>query len=531
MATKTWNGASVTTGNWTDATNWVGGVAPVAGDDLIFAGSTRLTNNNDFTAGTSFNSIALAAGGGTWVITGNALVLGGGAAAFACNATTGTPSFAPAITFSTAAPTIAVAASSTLQLTGTIATGGLALTVNPTGTLYIDSTISGTGVFTMSGSGQVILGGNNTYSSGTQLNSGTASPRHNNAFGTGIVTCAGSTTLGGAFAVGPGGNYTLPNAFVLTSGTTTVVVPFTNGTDIGISGGISGAGALLVTSDPNGRAFTLPNANTFSGGLTLGQGSDKARLRVGNAASLGTGTLTVDQNGANGLETTSAVTLTNPITINSGKIFNLDAGNPITLSGVISGAGGFTQKGTAVCTVTNANTYTGATIITAGTLLVNGSLASGSAVSVSTLGTLGGSGTVNGAITLASGGIIRPGVATGVYIGTLTTAAVTCTGGTYSVDLNGTTPTFDQLNSSGTVALGAAVAALTVPSLVNSAAGKVYTIVNAVTAVTGTFAGRPGGSIISAFGRNLQVAYTATTVTLTDLGAGSGGGGLLLMFS
>ena len=35
-ATKTWNGGTGTGLNWTTGSNWVGGVAPVAGDDIIF---------------------------------------------------------------------------------------------------------------------------------------------------------------------------------------------------------------------------------------------------------------------------------------------------------------------------------------------------------------------------------------------------------------------------------------------------------------------------------------------------------------
>ena len=48
-------------------------------------------------------------------------------------------------------------------------------------------------------------------------------------------------------------------------------------------------------------------------------------------------------------------------------------------------------------------------------------------------------------------------------------------------------------------------------------AGNVFTIVDA-TSITGTFTGLANGAIITFKGRSLQIAYTATTVTLTDLG-------------
>ena len=158
---------------------------------------------------------------------------------------------------------------------------------------------------------------------------------------------------------------------------------------------------------------------------------------------------------------------------------------------------------------------------------MTGSTAAGSAVAVNSGGTLGGNGTVNGAVTVATGGSIQPGSSS---IGTLSTGAVTVSGGVYGVDLNGTTPTYDQINSSGTVALGSSVMTLTISSFVNSSTGKVYTIVNAATAITGTFKDKPEGSLISLAGRSLRVSYTSTAVTLTDLGARSDNS-LLLMFS
>ena len=40
-ATKTWNGANANNPAWYANTNWTPGVAPVDGDDLVFAGTTR----------------------------------------------------------------------------------------------------------------------------------------------------------------------------------------------------------------------------------------------------------------------------------------------------------------------------------------------------------------------------------------------------------------------------------------------------------------------------------------------------------
>jgi autotransporter-associated beta strand protein len=71
-ATRTWSGGAPLLNVWSIAANWSGGVAPVAGDNLVFPlGAARMTNRNDFPAGTAFGSITFLQGG--YVVTGNAL--------------------------------------------------------------------------------------------------------------------------------------------------------------------------------------------------------------------------------------------------------------------------------------------------------------------------------------------------------------------------------------------------------------------------------------------------------------------------
>jgi autotransporter-associated beta strand protein len=71
--TKTWMGDFVIGGQfWTIPGNWAGGVAPVAGDDLVFpANAIRHTTNNDYPAGTKFNSITISDSG--YTLNGNAV--------------------------------------------------------------------------------------------------------------------------------------------------------------------------------------------------------------------------------------------------------------------------------------------------------------------------------------------------------------------------------------------------------------------------------------------------------------------------
>ncbi len=70
--TRTWTGGGGDA-NWTTAANWEGNVAPAAGDGLIFAGNTQTANNNNFLAGTTFDSITFANDG--FILAGNSITL------------------------------------------------------------------------------------------------------------------------------------------------------------------------------------------------------------------------------------------------------------------------------------------------------------------------------------------------------------------------------------------------------------------------------------------------------------------------
>src|SRR5215510_1765576 len=72
-STRTWTGT--TSGVWSVASNW-GGTAPSANDDLVFSVTNNANVlNNDFVAGTAFNSLAFSAAT-TFSPGGNAINLG-----------------------------------------------------------------------------------------------------------------------------------------------------------------------------------------------------------------------------------------------------------------------------------------------------------------------------------------------------------------------------------------------------------------------------------------------------------------------
>src|SRR5437868_15516193 len=77
-ATRFWNGNGPNN-NWTNTLNWVGGVAPVAGDELIFQSNavidtTSLNNTNTFPTNTVFSSIIIQSGSTNYVLNENPIV-------------------------------------------------------------------------------------------------------------------------------------------------------------------------------------------------------------------------------------------------------------------------------------------------------------------------------------------------------------------------------------------------------------------------------------------------------------------------
>lgn len=215
--TKTWDGIGIPVStNWTSAANWNGGVAPVAGDDLVFPpGAGRAGNRNDYAAGTMFNSITISSN--NYNITGNSVALNDGISA---GYLAGTSTFGPPLslrsnqTFFVGDHFISGRFGSLLHLTGNVALNNHTATVDGPGTLQISGVVSGTGGFLKMGAGQLLLTGNNTYTgsttvhdgalsvNGTQTSSSITINTNGILWGSGTI---GALTLNSG-AVNPGGN-------------------------------------------------------------------------------------------------------------------------------------------------------------------------------------------------------------------------------------------------------------------------------------------------------------------------------------
>lgn len=133
------------------------------------------------------------------------------------------------------------------------------------------------------------------------------------------------------------------------------------------SGSSIGSGTLTKTGTGE---FSIENniANAFSA-VALNGGT--LRIKSNNLA-LGTANITVGANSTLATQSGSeAVALTNTASIGTGLTFSLDGGYAaLTMSGIISGAGGIAKASIGTVALNGANTYAGGTTTNAGTLSV-----------------------------------------------------------------------------------------------------------------------------------------------------------------
>jgi autotransporter-associated beta strand protein len=148
---------------------------------------------------------------------------------------------------------------------GSLGTGAVsnnsALVFNHSDDLVVSNAISGTGSLTKNSDNTLTLVGNNTYSGGVLINSGT------------LQVGAGGTvgTLGGGAV------------------TNNAVLVFNRSNDMLITNQISGSGSLIQAG---GNTLILSNVNTFTGGIWINNGGT---LAARNSNALGSGDVNVDR--------------------------------------------------------------------------------------------------------------------------------------------------------------------------------------------------------------------------------------------
>jgi autotransporter-associated beta strand protein len=266
----------------------------------------------------------------------------------------------------------------------------------------------GTTGLVMSSTGLITLGGTNTYTGGTTLNSGTLAISDLANLGTGTVTFNGASGylgIAGTTLTNITGRIANPTTF---TGGFNVIDPthtFSLATALSGSGQLqkAGAGTLLLSA-----------VNTNTGTNTVHAGS----LKLDTGASLGTGKLQVnggalDLNGQNQSVADLAGaggTVTNRAASTLSTLTVTPTSSSTTFGGTITdnaGSVAVVKAGTTTLALTGNNTYSGGTTVNGGTLLIN---------SDASLGATSGSLTINGG-TLNVTSPVTLDAARGVVIG------------------------------------------------------------------------------------------------------------------
>ncbi|ECI4315810.1 fibronectin-binding autotransporter adhesin ShdA [Salmonella enterica] len=227
----------------------------------------------------------------------------------------------------------------------------------------LENTLFGSGSLVKTGTGELALSGDNSYSGGTTITGGTLTADHADSLGTGTIANSGvlqvgegelENTLSGSGSLvktGTGeltlnGDNDYSGGTTITGGTLTADHADSLGSgDIDNSGVLQvGEGELENTLSGTGSLvkigtgeLTLNGDNDYSGGTTI----DDGVLIADNADSLGTGA--VANNGV--------------LQVGEGELEN-----------TLSGAGSLVKTGTGELTLSGDNSYSGGTTISGGTL-------------------------------------------------------------------------------------------------------------------------------------------------------------------
>jgi autotransporter-associated beta strand protein len=396
---STWTGAVDT--NWSTDGNW--NTAPVFPAALTFAGSTRLTNNNNNT-GITVEGITFDAAAGAFVLGGNGIVLGGnigftGNPASPITQTIDLP-LAPSVGITIDTPTNA------MLVVGGGATSGNGLTKVDGGTLIL----AGTNTFAgFSGSG-----GTNEITGNTTFN-GTGSTTfyladgdtYNSVKDTLIIQPGANLSvtgnLGDAGVLGrdTGSGYVIQNGGTFTFAPANQAYLFVGATsyagtrsEYDMNGGLLNLSGLTLGLALSDRGVLSTSVVYQAGGVitnvaslwlgavfTSGEGIYTlagGSLYLGAGGATNTGSYLLNLGGGTlGAEASWSSSLNINLTNLNGSVTFRPAGNTITLSGVLSGNGGLAVAGGGTLELSGANTYTGDTAVGAGSTLQLDSTGSG----------------------------------------------------------------------------------------------------------------------------------------------------------
>ncbi len=390
-ATVTWDGSE--DGSWKDPDNWSGGVAPISGDTVVFNAAATGTDATIMDIIGGLTNITILVNGDTGALASvtvntdlgiTGLNMTGALQDFQILAGTGVLSLSQATTITT------IAGGHDVTITERIVNSGNLLTIAGAGAgTTISGGIAGTGGLTLNMDAAEVVTFDTvspTYSGATTITSG--------VYETGAADMVSDVT---DITIANDANAKLDLKFAETvksiaSGVAglldvDVSLVMTGDANKTMDGVIAGAGT--VTKQGSGT-LTLGATNTYTGITTVSEGT----LVLNDADAYGANATATGMTLGDGttLEVLAAIadfvpgiTLTGNATIeiptagtdidedidNGGYNLTITGGESVTLSGIISGAGGLTlnmDAVTDVVTLGGANTYTGITRINTGML-------------------------------------------------------------------------------------------------------------------------------------------------------------------
>lgn len=393
VSTGIWDGGGADN-NWSTDANWDNNADPIFPIGLTFAGSTRLNNTNDL-VGANVTSITFNSAAGAFTLNGNSLNLSGDIG-FSVNPASAITQTIQLPLAATANVNVSTPANGRLVINGDISApantvyklGGGTLTLNGNNVMAALEVDGGTNLIT----GNTTItgtGGARTYVANANYVGGSV--------GTLVIQSGATFTMDGNFAdafvigrdgglgtvvqnggtfnfnmanqnfifIGAGNNPATRGAYNMNGGVLDM-----NGKTLGLGLGVNVAVTGVVNQVSGvitnvGQLFFAPffstgfgSYNLSGGSLYIGAGGIIVQAGGGYEMNLGGGTVGAVANWASSLNL--------KLTGSNGATTFSPGGNTITLSGVLSGAGGLTVSGSGVLALSAANTYTGDTTVNAG---------------------------------------------------------------------------------------------------------------------------------------------------------------------
>ncbi len=319
--TKTWSGA--TSDNWSLNTNWLGNVAPVDGDDLVFPqGASRKSTTFNNIVGASFSSITIDGTG--YTISGNGIFLTSGTNGIVFGSNAGPTTLSVGINVATAHGWMIT---QPLAMSGSI-TLAAQLTVDTTANVAFTGVIDGASSLRKAGTGTLTLSGNNFYGGQTAIVEGTVVVQHNNALGLSGSVASRTTVNDGAVLALDGVSLNIAETLSLNGqgtggGAVRMLSGSCNAPACTLSGPITLLGPTRIEAANALLNLNLTGPIAESGGarmLTLRQGSftiantashtGGTRVEVGGLSVSGTiGDVQLAQSGVQGTGTVGGITI------------------------------------------------------------------------------------------------------------------------------------------------------------------------------------------------------------------------------